>query len=278
MMGAENEWNAEIRVEAREALPFERIGRESGKRRRWPRLVLWGVLAVAVAGAGAASYMKYGAMAPSRPGEVPVVHADVEPIKIRPQEPGGMDVPNRDKLIYDQMAGTASAPRVERLLPPPENPRALPTPAPAAANPNPASVIPTAETPTERDVAAIAAPPQQAAPKPLTATPLARDPSLASVPPSAAAAAPAARPEAGFRIQIAAARTPDAAEQEWSRLSRQHKDLLGDLDHWVNATDLGDKGIFHRLRAGPVKDRAAAEDLCNQLKQRNVGCLIVRPE
>ncbi len=276
MMGAENEWNAEIRVDAREALPFERIGRGAEKRRRWPRLVLWCGLLVVLAGGGIAGYMKYGSMVPVRDGEVPVVHADVEPVKVRPQEPGGMEVPNRDKLIYNQMAGSSPDPKVERLLPPPETPKPLPA-VPAAEKPAP--VIPTAPVPTERDVANIAPPLPQAPPKPVASPPPpVQDPARVAAAPATPQPAAPASIESSFRIQIAAARTAEAAEQEWARLSRQHKDLLGDLDHWIIATDLGDKGVFHRLRAGPVKDRGAADALCGQLKQRNVGCLIVRPD
>src|ERR1700761_5481910 len=35
---------------------------------------------------------------------VPVIHADDKPLKVKPQDRGGMDVPNQDKLIYDSMA------------------------------------------------------------------------------------------------------------------------------------------------------------------------------
>ena len=45
----------------------------------------------------------------------------------------------------------------------------------------------------------------------------------------------------------------------------------------MKRADLGDKGVFYRLQAGPLSDAAAAETLCGKLKQRNVGCLIVRP-
>jgi hypothetical protein len=41
--------------------------------------------------------------------------------------------------------------------------------------------------------------------------------------------------------------------------------------------DLGDRGIFYRIQAGPVADAAAAERTCNELKRRGVGCLLVKP-
>jgi hypothetical protein len=35
--------------------------------------------------------------------------------------------------------------------------------------------------------------------------------------------------------------------------------------------DLGDRGVFYRLLTAPV---AEADRICNELKRRNVGCLI----
>ncbi|HEU0071995.1 MAG TPA: hypothetical protein VFS04_11930, partial [Alphaproteobacteria bacterium] len=57
-------------------------------------------------------------------GVVPVLKAEDGPTRVRPDQPGGMDVPNQDKLIYDRLApgGQIGAPQIERLLPPAEAP------------------------------------------------------------------------------------------------------------------------------------------------------------
>ena len=55
-------------------------------------------------------------------------------------------------------------------------------------------------------------------------------------------------------------------------------DLLGDLGLKVTKADLGaKKGIYYRLRAGPLADEKAARRLCRQLTKRQVGCLIIKP-
>ena len=46
--------------------------------------------------------------------DVPLIRADERPTKVKPENPGGMEVPDRDKLIYTQ-----KRPTVEHLLPPP---------------------------------------------------------------------------------------------------------------------------------------------------------------
>jgi len=57
---------------------------------------------------------------------VPVIRADASEIKRKPDEPGGLKVPHQDKLVFNRLApGQADEP-IERLLPLPEVPIALP--------------------------------------------------------------------------------------------------------------------------------------------------------
>jgi septal ring-binding cell division protein DamX len=55
-------------------------------------------------------------------GDVPVVGAPEGAEKVEPEDPGGMDVPHQDKLVLNQ-DGAGESGEVERLLPPPEEPR-----------------------------------------------------------------------------------------------------------------------------------------------------------
>ena len=41
--------------------------------------------------------------------------------------------------------------------------------------------------------------------------------------------------------------------------------------------DLGDKGIFYRIQAGTLADAGKAEQTCNELKRRKLGCILVKP-
>ncbi|MBR1915380.1 MAG: SPOR domain-containing protein [Alphaproteobacteria bacterium] len=56
--------------------------------------------------------------------EVPVIQRPITPVKIRPSEPGGMDIQNQDKMVYalvEKNEGIDT--KVESLLPPPETPK-----------------------------------------------------------------------------------------------------------------------------------------------------------
>ena len=82
-----------------------------------------------------------------------------------------------------------------------------------------------------------------------------------------------------FDVQLASVRGESAARAEWARLVRRHQALLGELKLTVMRTELSATSVFHRVLAGPLRDRAAARQLCQDLAKRKVGCLIVqRPD
>jgi hypothetical protein len=73
-----------------------------------------------------------------------VIKADDRPIKLRPDDRGGMQVPNQDKLVYERMEpGTEGDAKVERLLPAAEAPQTPPKATPTAepSMPRPATEI-----------------------------------------------------------------------------------------------------------------------------------------
>ena len=85
-------------------------------------------------------------------------------------------------------------------------------------------------------------------------------------------------PEAGtFRIQLGSLDSATAAEAEWRRLRTRHLDLLEPLRLRVQRADLGARGVFYRLQAGPLAGAGRAGDLCQALTRRNVPCLVVTP-
>ena len=83
------------------------------RRRSRRRFAVAGIaVAVALASAGGLWWTQKLMTAGVAPGEAPLLRADGRPTKIRPQDPGGMTVPNMDRLIYEQ---GAAKDRVERM-------------------------------------------------------------------------------------------------------------------------------------------------------------------
>lgn len=80
-----------------------------------------------------------------------------------------------------------------------------------------------------------------------------------------------------YRVQLAAFRAPSDAETAWNVARAQHRDALGALEAVVVEVDLGRRGVFYRLQAGPLPDQRSARQLCRTLQERGQSCLVVAP-
>ena len=256
--------------EAAESLEFEPVVLRP-RRRQSALMLSLSALVLMAAGAGAGWYAFENLLGTEDPFDVPLIRSDAGPIKVRPAEPGGMEVPHRDRLVYERLLGTAPDLREERLMPPAETPLAVPD---SPAGSETAQSVPEAESPPV--LPADAADAAEAAAPTVAEVIRAKRPE----PPRTPRAQPRAQPRAleSFQVQLAAVRSSSGAEDEWNRLRRRHADLLGGLGLTVVRADLGPaKGIFYRVRVGPLADEAAARGLCSQLADRKVGCLVVPP-
>ncbi len=75
-------------------------------------------------------------------------------------------------------------------------------------------------------------------------------------------------------IHLASYRSAQEAERGWLRLKRSQGALLEGLQSEVDRVDLGPgKGIYYRLKAGPVATRDAAKSLCSKLKANRLYCV-----
>ena len=225
----------------------------------------------------------------------PLIRADNSPIKIVPDSPGGMQVPHQDKTVYNRLSGKPETVEAERLLPPPEVIVKKPAPAPepeTKAEPDPEKAKAEPEVAVEPKVAVktvkSVAKEIPLVPKP---APEAAKPVVVAKkkPPVVKTAAVTAKPSAPVKkakpltkpgqhmIQVGAYRTAAKATTGWNSLVKANKALLGGLSPLVVRADLGSRGVFHRLRAGPVDGPEAAAALCSRLKKRKVGCLVIKP-
>ncbi len=287
--------------------------------------------------------------------DLPVIVADTAPIKSRPEDPGGIEVPNQDVAVLNDPVPDPAKPQAERLLPPPETPappqiETLPSATGAEAEellrpPPETAAVPTVKAPTAKvalppdtpQVAPEATPESvlpapeavpEAAPEPVTpevavAQPAPDPPAPPAAPPAPPAAAPASEaptqvaapvvtapvvtapvvtapgaapvvtapgagpgaPQAaalpaattgGFVVQLISIRSQDRARPAWTKLQKAHPALLGNRELSIQKADLGDRGVYYRVRAGFFAERASARDLCNALKTRGQDCLVTK--
>jgi cell division septation protein DedD len=95
----------------------------------------------------------------------------------------------------------------------------------------------------------------------------------------AALPAPTVEPTAdsGIRLQLASVPNESDVDGEWKRLRKRIGAPLENLELHVERADLGTKGVFYRLQAGPFADRSAAAAACQDIKAAGGDCLIVGP-
>jgi hypothetical protein len=215
-------------------------------------------LALIAGGIGGALVLLFSAWSFSghHRGGVPVVEADSRPLRVKPENPGGMAVAGQDDAILSGQADDKTA-----MAPAPEvpAPQALKAEEQKAATPPPpaAPVITPAPAPVAPPVHA-AAPPE---PKPAPARP--------------AAVAKAAPPPIahGPQVQLAAVGSEEAARFEWQRLARKLPGMLGGRKADVSRIEHDGK-TFWRLRTGGFTTTAEATSFCDKAKAKGVGCAV----
>ncbi len=177
-----------------------------------------------------------------RTAAVPVVQADNRPIRVKPENPGGLQVAGANE---DILSGGSES-KVGKLAPPPEAPapQELQSPPPV-----------------------VAASPPAAAATPAPAKPVAAKPDAA---PDKHPATPAAK---GALVQLAAVNSEDAAKSEWQRLSKRLPDLLGQRKPAFVKAERDGRTLW-RVRTGGFSDVAQATSFCEKMRAKGVGCLV----
>ncbi len=256
-----------------------------------------GLMPFALAGAAvmavmAVVFLAYGWLTtPVSHGDLPVVQAIDDPVKVKPESPGGLEVPYQEQLVLNgEEPAESGEPTVERLLPPPEEPQ-WPPPEPEGLAPV-GSTVPgqsesgiTAAAPQTPTEPIEVMPAQTAEPKAETPTPAVTQTAAAPTEPETKAPEPeAVTPEpvaktmptaSGHLVQLASITSRDATKPAWKKLQAAHPDLLGDLALSVQRAEVNGK-TYYRIQAGPFPNRTTALDVCAQLKTQKQDCLVVR--
>jgi cell division septation protein DedD len=122
----------------------------------------------------------------------------------------------------------------------------------------------------------VAVPAQQtAAVEPPPAPAPAPKPAAQPAPQQTAAIAPQAAPTK-YVVQVASKKNQTEALASFADMQQKYPSLLGSYKPIVQKADLGDKGVWYRLRIGPIADKTSASKLCTQLKSQGLpDCLVM---
>lgn len=235
---------------------------------------------------------------------IPVVEADSRPIKVRPDDRGGLRVANQDEIIFQRrnangsyepsgrLGPAAEAPNLDALraatMPPPAAPVVPPVVAPMApaqpaataqapgqnggqsAGQNGAQGSASAPAPQPGTVAQAQPPAAAQAPAPAPAAPQAQP----ATPPAAAAPAPV-RSTGGVVVQLGALDSESGARSEWDRLARRAPEALQGRTPQVLRFERDGYPTMWRLRTGGFDSRDSASSFCDTIKSRGGACAVI---
>lgn len=171
------------------------------------------------------------------PGEVPLITAGSGPVKTRPADPGGMVVPDQDKLIFDKVSGQETV-LPDQIQPGPERPlgdlegRSIED---LIMETEPGGTVVAEVTPQE-DTPAV---------------------------------------EALYIIQLGAFAEEAGATRAWTILQDRYKTVIGSLTPDIQKATLSEGRVLYRLRAGYFADREQAIRICTRLKELGQDCLAI---
>jgi cell division septation protein DedD len=268
---------------------YEYDEEESGV--RMPLMLIFGVVAIAVAvGAyffGNSSGYEAG-MKAGQEAAVRTIGGGPLGTRVRPEDPGGQPAP-AERDVFTSLSGDDPAggeivlPREEPIVELPGAGVSPDGPVPdsttiASADTAPVVPGPTVPAPSGgSDDGVIAVPPPPSTLRPGATS---SDTSTTSRPVTfpdeqpPAPANPTATSGGRYVVQVASLPSRSAVDQTWSRLRARYPDLLGSTTQDVEVADLGERGIYHRLRVGYYQQRSEAVTLCQTLKSRGQDCLV----
>ena len=183
-------------------------------------------------------------------GDLPVISAPSGSARVAPELPGGMEVPNQKMTVFETFqedplkpGDIASAEQEEEtaVMKPPEQ---LPGDQEGVSVSN------------ETDISGRASDPNSSTlehPK--------KNESY----------------ERLFVAQLGSFGSLEGAEQGWEYLRSRQPDMMEGLTPVISKVDLGEVGIFYRLRTEVMGNRQEVDNFCEIMLKSNVECMVVEP-
>lgn len=198
---------------------------------------------------------------------VPLVKADTSPIKVRAEEPGGMEVANRDKKVFDLLTvgGPESDDIAEEVAVKVEPPKAMQTEKqPTTPQPEPVK---------KEDIGALLSAMEEETPK-IEPKPEPKNP-VATPESSIEPAMGEAKPSSGsWGVQLASFRSQAEAEKGAEKFRKKFPELMPLTLRVQQATVKGK--TYHRAQFLGLLDKKGSDTLCATLKKGGQGCMSVK--
>jgi len=220
---------------------------------------------------------------------VPIVRADTTDYKVIPEDKGGMPIPNKESTIFEAMDTATPVPKkIESLLEDSEQP--LDKKEVFAEQITAEEITPEPEIIVEKKDAPVTIIKEEIVIEKNIEPVVPVKPAPPIVEKKKIDIIDALKEEAGTKkeeivkpkpvgkgnayIQLASVKSDADAKTKWAQLKSSYASLKP-LTLRVQKADLGAKGIFYRVQAGPMSGDSAVST-CSKIKSAGGGCLVVK--
>ncbi len=84
------------------------------------------------------------------------------------------------------------------------------------------------------------------------------------------------QPKTGVFVQLGSFRSADLAHLSWNKIKSRVPEIIGKKQDLIEKADLGNKGVFYRLKTGPFASRKEGLDFCLKLIRLNQSCIVLK--
>ena len=211
--------------------------------------------------------------------DLPLVKAENSPIRVKPDNPGGLEVPNRDRLILKNLE-TANPSKLgvpEKLIPRAESPILTGNKGTSLGAPDNEKISNDKGVEQKQEKIKTSKLKRKSSElkksegynkgqdkkrqknKPLTIETKQRVISKGTT----------------HRVQLASLAKQKAADQFWKQMKKKHPTLFGEMLGRTVKIKLKSKGTFYRVQ-GDAISRNTAEKICKIMKTKKQACLVVK--
>ena len=193
--------------------------------------------------------------------EVVTIAPTPTPVKVRPENPGGMLIPDQDKVIYSRLTQDTLPVKVEKLFPEEEKP-VMPD---VVEEKNEIPVIEEVE-----EVKIITEPVSEEVKLEPVKLPQKEETNTSEKQP-VKVEKKASNGE--WKVQLFSSTDKAKVEKQWQTISKKHKALVSDMPMQIMPAKIAGKGTFYRLQVGAFETRQMANNLCSKLKKQKQDCI-----
>ena len=224
---------------------------------------------------------------------IPLISANNDPLKVRPDNPGGKKIENRDKYVYKSLTNEDVETTIEQILPPAEEPLVE---SPLDLNNDnekekisingevsSTQKIEDQETLTIQEIEEVISDKPQLKDINTQATNASENIDLkvenenTNISEKKSENATNIDEEKNyFQVQIAASKNRKALLNDWKKMKNKNSDLLEGFNLELSPIDSGSKNTFLRSRIGNFINKKTASELCLSLKNRGIDCFVTK--